>query len=208
MKLRFVCLTAIALCLAAVSATAQVDLYDDGPTDGTTDAWTFNFGFTPSNSFTLSSPGQISGLEFAAWLFPGDVLQSVEVWVTSNELGGTFYYDQVVNITQSGCSVNQLGFDICTETAMFNGPSLNAGTYWLTLQNGVVNTGDPVYWDENNGPSEASETSLGTIPAESFTVLGSTGTGTTGTTPEPGTLMLFGSGLLGTLGMLRRKFRQ
>ncbi len=208
MKLRFVCLTAIALCLAASSATAQVDLYDDGPTDGTTDGWTFNFGFTPSNSFTLSSPGHVTGLEFAAWLFPGDVLQSVEVWVTSNELGGTFYFDQVVNITQSGCAVNQLGFDICTETAMFDGPSLNAGMYWLTLQNGVVNTGDPVYWDENNGPSEASETSLGTIPAESFTVLGSTSTGTTGTTPEPGTLMLLGSGLLGTLGMLRRKFRQ
>ena len=77
----------------------------------------------------------------------------------------------------------------------------------MSLQDGVVNTGDPVYWDENRGPSWASETSLGSIPSESFTLLGSTGsTTTTGTTPEPGGLMLFGSGLLGVMGILRRKF--
>ena len=207
MKLRFLCLTTIALCLTAISATAQIDLYDDGPTNGTTDAWTINFGFEVSDSFTLSNPGHVSGLEFAAWLAPGDVLQSVEVSMTSNEAGGTVYFDQSVNITQSGCVLNQYSYNVCTETAMFNGPSLNAGMYWLNLQNGVVNTGDPVYWDENSGPSEASEGSLGTLPAESFTILGSTGsTSTTGTTPEPGTLMLFGSGALGLLGTLRRKF--
>src|SRR4051794_27091034 len=134
MKLRFVCLTALALCLTAVCATAQIDLYDDGPTDGTTDAWTFNFGFTPSNSFILTNPAHVSGLEFAAWLFPGDVLQSVEVWVTSQELGGTLYFDQVVNTSQSSCVLNGFGFNVCTETAMFDGPSLNAGMYWLTCK--------------------------------------------------------------------------
>jgi PEP-CTERM motif len=205
MKLRFLCLTAIALCLGVIPATAQVDLYDDGPTNGTTDAWTFNFGFTPSDSFTFSSRGQISGLEFAAWLTPGDVLQSVEVTFTSMELGGTVYFDQQVNTTQSGCVVNQYAYNVCTETAMFNGPTFNAGTYWMTLQNGVVANGDPVYWDENSGPSSASVSYLGTIPAESFTLLGST-TSTTGTTPEPGTLILFGSGALGFVGVLRRKF--
>jgi hypothetical protein len=77
----------------------------------------------------------------------------------------------------------------------------------LNLQNAVVNTGDPVYWDQNGGPSEASENCLGTLQSESFTILGaSTTTSTTGTTPEPGTLMLFGSGVLGVLGILRRRF--
>jgi hypothetical protein len=52
---------------------------------------------------------------------------------------------------------------------------------------------------------------VGTIPSESFTVLGyentttSTSTTTTGTTPEPSSIMLFGSGILGLAGMLRRK---
>ena len=48
----------------------------------------------------------------------------------------------------------------------------------MNLSNAVVNTGDPVYWDENSGPSLASENSVGTIPSESFTVLGSTTTST------------------------------
>ena len=127
--------------------------------------------------------------------------------MASNEAGGTVYFDQMVNVTQSGCVLNGYNYNVCTETAMFDGPSLNAGMYWLNLQNGIVNTGDPVYWDENGGPSEASEGSLGTLPAESFTILGSTGsTTTTGTTPEPGSLMLFGSGVLGFMGILRRKF--
>ncbi len=206
MKLRLFCLTAIALCLGA-SATAQIDLYDDGPTDGTTDAWTFNFGFSPSDTFTLANAAHVSGLEFVAWLFPGDVLQSVEISVSSEEFGGTEYFDQVVDTTQSGCALNGFSFEVCTETAVFDGPSLNAGMYWLTLQNGVLNNDDPVYWDENGGPSSASVSSLGTIPGESFTLLGSTGsTTTTGTTPEPGGLLLFGSGLLGVMAILRRKF--
>ena len=206
MKLRLALFGSLAVFLICLPAVAQVDLYDNGPTDGNTDAWTFNFGFTPSHSFNLANPAQVSGLQFAAWLTVGDVLQSVEIAITSSELGGTTYFDQVVTTTQSGCAVNQYGFDVCNESAMFNGPSLNVGTYWVTLQNGVVNTGDPVYWDENSGPSSASETSLGTIPSESFTVLGSTGsTSTTGTTPEPSTLMMVGSGALGFLGILRRK---
>ena len=43
---------------------------------------------------------------------------------------------------------------------------------WLTLANAVVPSGDPVYWDENNGPSAAQESALGTIPSESFNVSG------------------------------------
>jgi hypothetical protein len=72
-------------------------------------------------------------------------LESAEVSITSSELGGTSYFDQTVNFTQSGCVANQLGFNVCTESAVFSGPSLNAGTYWLNLQNASVSTGDPIY---------------------------------------------------------------
>jgi PEP-CTERM motif len=93
--------------------------------------------------------------------------------------------------------------------------NLAAGTYWLNLANAVVNDGDPIYWDENsgvggNGPSSASENSVGTIPSEAFTVLGTSSTSsssssTGGTVPEPSSIMLFGSGILGLAGVLRRK---
>jgi hypothetical protein len=80
----------------------------------------------------------------------------------------------------------------------------SSGTeYWLNLANASVASGDPVYWDENSGPASASESALGTIPSEAYTV--NTGSSGGGTTPEPSSIMLFGSGILGLAGVLRRK---
>jgi hypothetical protein len=42
------------------------------------------------------------------------------------------------------------------------------------------------------------------LQGESFTVLGSAGSGT-GTTPEPESILLFGSGVFGIGALLRRK---
>ena len=205
MKLRIASLSLLVLCLAAVPAMAQT-VYSNGAINGTTDAWTINFGFVVSDTFTTSG-GSVNGIAFGAWAFTGDVLQSAEVQITSAEFGGTTFTDQVVNFTQSGCSGNQYGFNVCTETASLSPVNLAAGTYWLNLDNAVVNSGDPIYWDENSGPSSASENSVGTIPSEAFTVLGGTSTtsSTTQTVPEPSSIMLFGSGILGLAGVLRRK---
>ena len=81
-------------------------------------------------------------------------------------------------------------------------------TYWLNLENAAVPSGDPVYWDENNGvgctspgcPSTPSENTVGTILSEAFTVNDGNGT-----TPEPGSVFLFATGVLGLAGVLRRR---
>jgi hypothetical protein len=213
LRVRFVSLSLLALSLAIVPAAAQTDLYDNGPINGTTSGWNIANGFTVSDTFTLSTSSTLTGLSFGIWLFPGDVLQGVAVQITSSEFGGTTYTSQMVNLTSSGCSLNQFGYNVCTESGTFAGPSLNAGTYWLNLSNAVVNDGDPVYWDENSGPSSASQNTVGSIPSEAFTLLGgssssssttsSTSSGTS--TPEPSSIMLFGSGVLGLAGILRRK---
>jgi len=209
LKLRIALLSLLALCLVALPAVADT-IYDNGAINGTTDAWTINFGFIVSDTFTVGGSGAtVTGLNFGAWVFPGDVLLNAEVSITSSEFGGTTYFDGVVNFTQSGCSGNQYGYNVCTESGSFSGPSLGAGSYWLNLQNAVVNDGDPIYWDENSGASSASENSVGTVPSEAFTVLGTTSGGTSstggGTVPEPSSIMLFGSGILGLAGVLRRK---
>ncbi|HEY1731931.1 MAG TPA: PEP-CTERM sorting domain-containing protein [Terriglobales bacterium] len=193
------------ICLLAVTpAAGQTDLYDNGPTNGTIIAWTINFGNAVSDTFTLNSNSTVNGLTFAAWLFPGDVLETVEVAITSSEFGGTTYFDQTVSFTAGTCFSNG-GFNVCNETGSFPGVSMNAGTYWLNLENAVVNNGDPVYWDENNGPSLSSETISGSIGSESFTILGSSGT-STGTTPEPSSIILFASGAIAVFGFIRHKY--
>jgi hypothetical protein len=203
LKLRTSLLSLLALCLVALPAAAQV-VYDNGPINGETSAWTINFGFAVSDSFTVSGGGAtINGLSFGAWMFPGDPFTGVEVAITSSEFGGTTYFDQSINLTQSGCVTNQYGYNVCTASGSFgSNVSLPAGNYWLTLDNACCTLGDPLFWDENSGPSSASENSVGTIPSESFTLYGSS---TTGTTPEPSSLVLFGSGIVSFTAMLRRK---
>ena len=69
MKPRIASLTFLFLALAVVPASAQV-LYDDGPINGTVDAWTINFGFVIGDSFTLLNNSTVGGFNFGAWEFP------------------------------------------------------------------------------------------------------------------------------------------
>jgi hypothetical protein len=208
MKLHSLSLLFACLMVFVVPGVAQTDLYDNGPINGNEYAWTVNFGFVVSNTFTVGAGGAtVDGLSFGAWLFPGDDIHVGEVSITSSEFGGTTYFDGIVNFTLSNCQANQFGFNVCVETSDNFGPvNLPQGTYWLNLQN-FQDVGDPLYWDENSGPSSASQSSVGTIPSEAFTIFGAANgtTATTGTTPEPGSIVLFGSGILGLAGVLRRK---
>ncbi len=200
--MRIASLVILCLALAAIPAVAQ---YDNGPINGTTDAWTINFGYVVSDTFTTSG-GSVNNISFGVWEFPGDTMTTVDFSITATEngtgVGGTR------NTTDKFISTNQYGYNVDVISFNTGGVPLNAGTYWLNLYNAVVPSGDPVYWDENSGagcggsgcPSSASESALGTIPSEAFTI-----GGTVGSTPEPSSIMLFGSGLLGLAGLLRRK---
>lgn len=207
MKLRLVSPSLLALCMT-LPALAQT-VYSNGPINGNVDSWTINFGFVVSDTFNVVNNGTtVTGFDFGAFVFPGDTLTSAELSITSGENSGTSYFDQTVNFTQSNCKVNQYGFNVCLESSAFQSPTLNAGTFWVNLQNASTPSGDPVFWDENSGPSMASESTVGSIPSESFTVFGtsSSTTTTTGTSvPEPGSIFLLGSGVLGLAGLVRRR---
>jgi hypothetical protein len=213
LKTRIASLSLLALCLtlAAIPAMAG-DIYDNGGTTGTADGWTINFGFSVTDSFTVASNTSANGAEFIFWLSPGDTAPSVDLSIGTSAFGSDVAnFTGLASTGSTNLGSNQYGFTLEQDSYSFASTPLSAGTtYWVTLQNASVPSGDPVYWDENSGPSMAQENTLGTVPSESFTILGggsssSSSSSSGSSTPEPSSIMLFGSGILGLAGVLRRK---
>src|SRR5664279_2974623 len=108
--------------------------------------------------------------------------------------------------TNTFLGTNSYGYAIFQADFAFAGIPWS-GDGWMSLQNACTTSGcsvsNPVYWDENSGPSDAFDNGiLGTIPSETFTLTGSTGGSTT---PEPSSIMLLASGVCGLAAVLRRK---
>jgi uncharacterized repeat protein (TIGR03803 family) len=154
-------------------------IYENGPVNGTTDAWTINFGYVVSDSFVPN--GQVvTGFDIWVWEFPGDVMTSVDWSITDSPNGGMVYGSGTANVSDQFVSTNQYGYNIDKISVGLN-VNASCGTCYLNLQNAVVPSGDPVYWDENSGqgcysggcPSQAVESGVGTIPSEAFDLTGS-----------------------------------
>jgi len=196
-------------CLVLAVAPAMADtLYSNGAYNGTVDSWTINFGFSVSDSFTVPANSSIEDLHIVYWdSSSSDLLTTVDMALGSASFGGT--PQTLTGVTNTFLTHNQYGYNVYQADYSFaNIPW--AGPGYVTLSNACSTSGcsvsNPIYWDENGGPSTAYENTLGSIPSEAFTLTGITGTPPPPpTTPEPSSIMLFGSGILGLAGVLRRK---
>ena len=243
MKSPALCFATLCVLLAAVPALAGDNSncqspdcgpppwsYDNGPINGTSSAWTINFGHIVSDTFVASGSGNVNAFAIGVWEFPGDVLSSVDWSITTGENSGSTIGSGTArgsNLTDGFISTNQYSYDIDRIAVTGLNVSLSSGNkYWLNLQNAAVPSGDPVFWDENSGggippcaecefqrchgtgcPSQASESAVGTIASEAFTIGNEYGCCTLkpGGAPEPSSIVLFGSGVLCLAGLLRRK---
>lgn len=104
-------------------------IYENGPANGTTDAWAINFGYVVSDSFT---GGNATGFDFYAWEFPGDVVTAVDWSITSAPNRGTVYGSGTANVVDTFVSTNQFGYDI--DHISVTGLNVNANrAVWLNL---------------------------------------------------------------------------
>ena len=156
-------------------------LYDNGPYNGTTDAWTINFGLSVSDSFTGSGP--VDGLHFVYWdASTTDLLTTVDISIGSTSFGGT--PQTLTGVTNTFLGTNQYGYALYQANYSFSG---NGSGSYVTLSNACTTSGcsvgNPIYWDENSGvgctsqgcPSTAYEGTLGSIPSEAFSLEGDAG---------------------------------
>ena len=202
------------LCLTLAVAPAMADtLYDNGPYNGTNDAWTINFGFTVSDSFTLTA-SNVSEFHFVYWdASSTDLLTTADLQVGTTSFGGS---PTTVAFSNSFLGTNQYGYFLYQADATGLSIPWAGGAGYATLGNACTVSGcsvtTPIYWDENSGPSTAYENTIGSIASEAFTVTGTCfcctiagGSPDCGPTPEPSSILLFGSGILGLAGVLRRR---
>jgi hypothetical protein len=196
----------LAILCIALSAPAFADLYNNGPTNGTSNL--FFLYYSISDEFVPNASANMTSFDVALWVPTNESFYGVDWAVGTTSFG---------NDVGSGLALTASLTLLCNAGQPFNGGTcglgasnvydarFNVGTlplvagdsYWLTLEYGYPNN---VGWDINAGPSLAYHNKVGQVPSESFTINGGAEP-----VPEPASIMLFGSGILGLAGMLRRK---
>ena len=206
MKLRFASLSLLAICLlAAVPAFANdVTLYPNGTVTSSGGAHDYNIKspYSVSDPFTVVD-SDIETLSIEYWDHSNTVfLNTVQMALGSTAFSGSFETLTALSNTLQSGTANSHGYYLVV--ADFTFPSIdwiNGG--WITLENATIGTGGTVLWDASDASLDAYNSSNGGVTKTA--VYGETFSLDGDITPEPSSLLLLGSGMLGLAGMLRRK---
>jgi PEP-CTERM motif len=198
------------------SAGVVVDHY---PVNGTITAYNITNGYIVSDSFSLSSPATLTGVNLGMWLSLGDSLNQLTWSIGSSPNTSTYGTGTAsVSLLSTVFSSNPgYGLLVVSDTFSLPSISLGAGTYYLSLQNGITSQQASAFWDENNAPGvdawqingdghlSAGGCAIegqGTC-AEAFQLLSNSSSA-----PEPGTFATLGLGLAIASCIARRKTRR
>ncbi len=204
MKFRLVTSVFLALlCLAVSGVAAHADvLYNNGTGSEYLPMWDISGNAAVSNQFTCSfAICNTQTLEFDA-TYPGGTFPTKVDWsISSDPFGGTIYASGTSQLPLFyACDPDGI---VCLFDVNF-ASTLAGGTYYLTLT-GVDGS---LEWDTPSNPlngnnayaKDQNGVITSNIAGEGFKING------TSATPEPGSMVLFGSGVLGLAGVLRRRF--
>ena len=205
MKLRASTVLSLTLFAVLGVTTASASLLYDNGFSGEVDAWNISDPYSVTNSFEKQNDWNITGIDFVIWA-PFDPMTSVDWSITSDKFGGTTFASGTVSPTNTFLYTNGIGIDLYRESFVTN-ISLGAGTFWLQLQNAQTAGGNPIYWDESGGPSDAYQFDGADISHLSDLGGGSQAFAVSGV-PEPASFGLLGTGFAALGLVLRRRNRR
>ncbi len=213
MKIRIATLSLLILCFALDTAASVGPLFISGPINGNLNGFFIDgpggpFGQSISDQFVTTAGGFATDLNFGEWTLGGT--PTVVNW----SLGTSSFGNDIASgggaVTSTFLGTNSFGYGIYDTHINLGATLANHTTYYLTLS-GANDVGGSQFdaWDDNESPTascyfENPNGSGGcpTTESESFTIIAE---GTTFPTPEPSSILLLGSGVLGLASVLRRK---
>ncbi len=219
MKMRIASLSLLILCFALATASAQTFI-NTGPINGNLNAFFIDgpggpFGQSISDQFVSTATGTAGTLNFGEWTLGGN--PTVVNWSLGTSSFGSDIASGGGAVTSTFIGNNSFGYGIYNTQISISGAMTSGNTYYLTLS-GANDAGGSQFdaWDDNESllascyfENPNGSGGCPTTESEAFTITGSTTTtsttSTTSTTPEPSSIMLLGSGILGLAGVLRRK---
>lgn len=212
--MRIATLSLTILCLALSAPAFAGTIYNDGAIDGNTNAFFIDgpgpgpFSQSISDQFVASGSGTATSLDFGIWVPSGTTPTSVSWWLGTSAFAGDISSGSVAQVGLTFFTSNGFGYDVYMAHVDGLSGSFTAGnTYYLTLGGANDSSGSQFdAWDMNNGAAVCFF-AVGGVEQGGCGAGGETFTINSGSTtvPEPGSIMMFGSGIVGLAGVLRRK---
>src|SRR5664280_3307252 len=114
------------------------DSYNNGPYNGTNDAWTINFGFTVSDSYNNNPPSGTTGIDFVYWdASASDIVTTVDVQFGSTSFAGPV---NTLAFSSTFLGTNQYGYNLFK--ASWTGfPISSPASGFVTLGNACSTSG-------------------------------------------------------------------